>query len=75
MHSRVIILQPISILTFFSSSFCQSTALQLPLKLDAPEQSMKADNSGSMTVGGRGFIVGVMLSQHYVAKVGCSHQK
>jgi hypothetical protein len=36
--------------------------LQFPLKLDAPEQSTKADNSGSTTVGGRGFVVGVMLS-------------
>jgi hypothetical protein len=47
-------------------------ALLFPLKLDAPEQSTKADNSGSTTAGGRGFVVGVMLAQHYVAKVGCS---
>jgi hypothetical protein len=72
MHSRVIILLPISILTFFSSSFCQLMALQFLLKLDAPEQSTKVDNSGSTTVGGRGFVVGVMLSRHYIAGVGCS---
>jgi hypothetical protein len=47
-------------------------ALQFPLKLDAPEQSTKADNSGSTTIGGRGFVVGIMFSRHYIAKVGCS---
>ncbi len=47
-------------------------ALQFLLKLDVPEQLTKADNSGSTTIGGRGFVVGVMLSRHYVPKVGCS---
>ncbi len=34
--------------------------------------NQEADNSGSTTNGGRGFIVRAMISQHYVAKVGCS---
>ncbi len=47
-------------------------AVQLPLELDAPEQSTKVGNSGCTTVRGRGFVFRVNLSQNNVAEVGGS---